>query len=51
MFQVRARRRGVLRRAGHTEAAVDLCRLAGKQTVGVLIEILNEDGTMDRLPE
>lgn len=51
IFPLRARSRGVLRRAGHTEAAVDLCRLAGKQPVGVLIEILNEDGTMARLPE
>ncbi|MEG1616664.1 MAG: bifunctional 3,4-dihydroxy-2-butanone-4-phosphate synthase/GTP cyclohydrolase II [Bacteroidales bacterium] len=51
IFPLRARSRGVLRRAGHTEAAVDLCRLAGKEPVGVLIEILNEDGTMARLPE
>ena len=40
-----------MRRAGHTEAAVDLCKLAGLQPVGTLIEILNEDGTMARLPE
>lgn len=51
IFPLRARSRGVLRRAGHTEAAVDLCRLAGLQPVGCLIEILNEDGTMARLPE
>ncbi|MEG1587120.1 MAG: bifunctional 3,4-dihydroxy-2-butanone-4-phosphate synthase/GTP cyclohydrolase II [Bacteroidales bacterium] len=51
IFPLRARSRGVLRRAGHTEAAVDLCRLAGLQPVGTLIEILNEDGTMARLPE
>ncbi|MEM1442443.1 MAG: bifunctional 3,4-dihydroxy-2-butanone-4-phosphate synthase/GTP cyclohydrolase II [Verrucomicrobiota bacterium] len=42
---------GVLRRAGHTEAAVDLARLAGLQEAGVICEILNEDGTMARLPE
>lgn len=46
-----AKERGVLRRAGHTEAAVDLARLAGLQPVGALIEIMNEDGTMARLPE
>ena len=51
IFPLRARSRGVLRRAGHTEAAVDLCKLAGLQPVGTLIEILNEDGTMARLPE
>lgn len=42
---------GVLRRAGHTEAAVDLCRLAGKRQAGVLIEIMNPDGTMARMPD
>lgn len=42
---------GVLRRAGHTEAAVDLCRLAGLREAGVLIEIMNPDGTMARVPE
>ena len=46
-----ARSGGVLRRAGHTEAAVDLARLAGLNAAGVLCEILNEDGTMARLPE
>ena len=51
IFPLRARSRGVLRRAGHTEAAVDLARLAGLEPVGVLIEIMNEDGTMARLPE
>ena len=51
IFPLRARSRGVLRRAGHTEAAVDLARLAGMEPVGVLIEIMNEDGTMARLPE
>lgn len=42
---------GVLRRSGHTEAAIDLCRLAGLYPVGALMEIMNEDGTMARLPE
>jgi 3,4-dihydroxy 2-butanone 4-phosphate synthase / GTP cyclohydrolase II len=42
---------GVLRRAGHTEAAVDMCRLAGLREAGVLIEIMNADGTMARLPD
>ncbi|GHT16009.1 riboflavin biosynthesis protein RibBA [Bacteroidia bacterium] len=46
-----ARERGVLRRAGHTEAAVDLTRMAGLQPVGVLIEVMNPDGTMARLPQ
>ncbi|MDD4821315.1 MAG: bifunctional 3,4-dihydroxy-2-butanone-4-phosphate synthase/GTP cyclohydrolase II [Bacteroidales bacterium] len=48
---LRARSRGVLRRAGHTEAAVDLARLAGLSPAGALIEIINEDGTMARLPQ
>lgn len=48
---LRARSRGVLRRAGHTEAAVDLARLAGLYPAGALIEIINEDGTMARLPQ
>lgn len=48
---LRARSRGVLRRAGHTEAAVDLARLAGLQPVAALIEVINEDGTMARLPQ
>jgi len=48
---LKAREKGVLRRAGHTEAVVDLTRLAGLQPGGVLIEILNEDGTMARLPQ
>ncbi len=48
---LRALEGGVLRRAGHTEATVDLCRLAGLQPVGVLCEILNDDGTMARLPQ
>lgn len=48
---LKARNGGVLRRAGHTEAAVDLARLAGFKPAGVLIEVMNEDGTMARLPE
>ncbi|MDR2964088.1 MAG: bifunctional 3,4-dihydroxy-2-butanone-4-phosphate synthase/GTP cyclohydrolase II [Bacteroidales bacterium] len=48
---LRARNRGVLRRPGHTEAAVDLARLAGLYPAGALIEIINEDGTMARLPQ
>jgi 3,4-dihydroxy 2-butanone 4-phosphate synthase/GTP cyclohydrolase II len=51
IFPLRARSRGVLRRAGHTEAAVDLTRMAGLTPAGVLIEIMNDDGTMARLPE
>jgi 3,4-dihydroxy 2-butanone 4-phosphate synthase / GTP cyclohydrolase II len=51
VFPLTARKGGVLRRAGHTEAAVDLARLAGLYPAGVLCEILNEDGTMARLPE
>ncbi len=48
---LRARSRGVLRRAGHTEAAIDLARLSRMQPVAALIEIINEDGTMARLPQ
>lgn len=48
---LRAKAKGVLRRSGHTEATVDLARLAGLRPVGALIEIINEDGTMARLPE
>lgn len=51
IFPLRAQNKGVLRRAGHTEAAVDLARLAGLQPAGALIEIMNEDGTMARMPE
>ncbi len=51
VFPLRAMDGGVLRRAGHTEAAVDLARLAGAPPVGVLVEIMNEDGTMARVPE
>lgn len=51
VFPLRAKPGGVLRRAGHTEASVDLARLAGLRPAGVLCEILNPDGTMARLPE
>jgi 3,4-dihydroxy 2-butanone 4-phosphate synthase/GTP cyclohydrolase II len=51
IFPLRAQRGGVLRRAGHTEATVDLARLAGHQPAGVLVEILNEDGSMARVPQ
>ena len=51
IFPLRARDGGVLRRAGHTEAAVDMARLAGAYPAGVLVEILNEDGSMARLPQ
>lgn len=51
IFPLRARSKGVLRRAGHTEAAVDLARMAGLYPAGALIEIMNEDGTMARLPQ
>ncbi|MEO5721729.1 MAG: bifunctional 3,4-dihydroxy-2-butanone-4-phosphate synthase/GTP cyclohydrolase II [Chthoniobacterales bacterium] len=51
IFPLRAKDGGVLRRAGHTEAAVDLARMAGLQAAGVLCEILHDDGTMARLPE
>lgn len=51
IFPLRAKRGGVLRRTGHTEAAIDFARLAGLKPGGVLIEIMNEDGTMARLPD
>jgi 3,4-dihydroxy 2-butanone 4-phosphate synthase/GTP cyclohydrolase II len=51
IFPLRAKNKGVLRRAGHTEAAVDLARLAGLYPAGTLIEIMNEDGTMARMPQ
>lgn len=51
IFPLKARNGGVLRRTGHTEAAVDLARLAGFEPAGVIVEILNDDGTMARLPE
>jgi len=51
IFPLRAKNGGVLRRAGHTEATIDLARLAGFEPAGVLVEIMNEDGSMARLPE
>lgn len=51
IFPLRAKKGGVLRRSGHTEATVDLARLAGFTSAGVLVEIMNEDGTMARLPQ
>jgi 3,4-dihydroxy 2-butanone 4-phosphate synthase / GTP cyclohydrolase II len=51
IFPLIANKEGVLRRAGHTEAAIDLARLAGFEEAGVIVEILNEDGTMARLPQ
>ena len=51
IFPLRAKKGGVLRRAGHTEAAVDLARLSGFEPSGVLVEIMNDDGSMARLPE
>jgi len=51
IFPLRAKKGGVLRRAGHTEAAIDLSRLAGFEAAGVIVEIMNEDGSMARLPE
>lgn len=51
IFPLRAKKGGVLRRAGHTEATIDIARLAGFKPAGVLVEIMNEDGTMARLPQ
>ena len=51
IFPLKSKNGGVLRRAGHTEAGVDLARLAGFEPAGVLVEIMNEDGTMARLPD
>ncbi len=51
IFPLRAKKGGVLRRTGHTEASIDLARMAGLAPVGVLVEILNEDGSMARLPD
>ena len=51
IFPLRAKKSGVLRRAGHTEAAIDFARLAGFEPAGVIVEIMNEDGTMARLPD
>ena len=51
IFPLRAKKGGVLRRAGHTEATIDIARLAGFKPAGVLVEIMNEDGSMARLPQ
>lgn len=51
IFPLRAKSGGVLRRAGHTEAAIDLARMAGFEPAGVIVEIMNEDGSMARLPQ
>ncbi len=51
IFPLRAKKGGVLRRAGHTEATIDLARLAGMEPAGVLVEIMNEDGSMARVPQ
>jgi 3,4-dihydroxy 2-butanone 4-phosphate synthase / GTP cyclohydrolase II len=51
IFPLRAKKGGVLRRTGHTEATIDLARLAGFEPAGILVEIMNEDGSMARLPE
>ncbi|MEO6541288.1 MAG: bifunctional 3,4-dihydroxy-2-butanone-4-phosphate synthase/GTP cyclohydrolase II [Ferruginibacter sp.] len=51
IFPLRAKKGGVLRRSGHTEATIDMARLAGFEPAGVLVEIMNEDGTMARLPQ
>lgn len=51
IFPLRAKQGGVLRRSGHTEAAIDLARLAGFEPAGVIVEIMNEDGSMARLPQ
>jgi 3,4-dihydroxy 2-butanone 4-phosphate synthase/GTP cyclohydrolase II len=51
IFPLKAKQGGVLRRTGHTEASIDLARLAGFKPAGILVEILNEDGTMARLPQ
>ncbi len=51
IFPLKAKQRGVIRRAGHTEAVVDLTRLAGLKSGGALVEIMNEDGTMARMPQ
>lgn len=51
IFPLRAKNGGVLRRTGHTEATIDLARLAGLEPAGVLVEIMNEDGSMARLPQ
>ena len=51
IFPLKAMDGGVLRRSGHTEAAIDLCKLAGLKSAGIIVEIMNDDGTMARLPE
>ncbi|HNU88182.1 MAG TPA: 3,4-dihydroxy-2-butanone-4-phosphate synthase, partial [Ferruginibacter sp.] len=51
IFPLRAKKGGVLRRSGHTEATIDMARLAGFEPAGVLVEIMNEDGSMARLPQ
>ncbi|RYE57339.1 MAG: bifunctional 3,4-dihydroxy-2-butanone-4-phosphate synthase/GTP cyclohydrolase II, partial [Sphingobacteriales bacterium] len=51
IFPLKAKREGVLRRTGHTEATIDIARLAGFEPAGVLVEIMNEDGSMARLPD
>src|SRR6185436_19497385 len=51
VFPLRARPGGVLQRAGHTEAAVDLVKLAGSRPIGVICEVLSDDGSMARLPQ
>jgi 3,4-dihydroxy 2-butanone 4-phosphate synthase / GTP cyclohydrolase II len=51
IFPLRAKKNGVIRRAGHTEAAIDFARLAGRKPVGALVEVMNEDGSMARLPQ
>jgi len=51
IFPLKAKKEGVLRRVGHTEAAIDFARLAGMKPAGVLVEIMNEDGSMARLPD
>ena len=51
IFPLKAKEGGVLRRTGHTEAAIDFAKLAGLKPAGVIVEIMNEDGTMARLPE
>ena len=51
IFPLKARKDGVIQRSGHTEAVVDLARMAGLEPAGVLVEIMNEDGSMARLPQ
>ena len=51
IFPLRAKKNGVIRRAGHTEASIDFARLAGRKPIGALVEVMNEDGSMARLPE